>query len=56
MMKNSLLMLTVLVSALLTLSGCEAIGGVFRAGMWAGVIVVIIVVALVLWLLSKMRK
>lgn len=40
----------------ITLTSCEAIGGIFKAGMWVGVIVVVIIVALVLWLLSKAKK
>lgn len=38
------------------LSSCEAIGGIFKAGMWVGVIVVVLIVALVLWLIGKVRK
>lgn len=38
------------------LTSCAAIGGVFKAGMWAGVIVVVLIIALVLWLINKMRK
>jgi hypothetical protein len=38
------------------LSSCAAIGGIFKAGMWVGVIVVVIIVALVLWLIGKARK
>lgn len=38
------------------LTSCQAVGDVFKAGMWVGVIVVILVVALVLWLIGKMRK
>jgi hypothetical protein len=38
------------------LSSCEAIGGVFKAGMYMGVILVVIVVILVLWVMRKMRK
>ncbi|WP_165499796.1 hypothetical protein [Pedobacter frigidisoli] len=36
-----------------TLSSCELIGGIFKAGVWSGVIVVVIVVALLIWILSK---
>ncbi len=49
----------VLIGSLLLLSisltSCEAIGGIFKAGMWMGVIVVIIVIALILWLIRKAR-
>lgn len=35
------------------LSSCAAIGDIFEAGMWIGVIGVVLVVALVFWLFSK---
>jgi hypothetical protein len=41
--------------ALLTLfSSCEVIGGIFKAGMWTGVILVVVVVGLVIFLLAKL--
>jgi len=55
MIKNSLIAL-LLLSATTTLAGCEMVGEVFKAGMWIGVIVVVAVIALVLWLLRKMRR
>lgn len=39
-----------------TLSGCEAIAGIFKAGIWTGVIVIVVVVALILWLVGRGRK
>jgi hypothetical protein len=45
-----------LLVTLSTLTSCEAIGDIFQAGMWMGVIVVVLVIALVLWLLRKIRK
>ena len=38
------------------LSSCEAIAGIFKAGMWVGVIGVVVLVLIVLWLISKVRK
>ena len=35
------------------LTSCEAIGGIFKAGIWTGVIAIVVVVALVIWLISK---
>jgi hypothetical protein len=43
-----------LLAILLSLSSCELIGGIFKAGVWAGVILVVVIVGLVLFLLSKM--
>ncbi len=55
MIKNSLIaVLIITVSG--TFAGCEALGDIFQAGMWIGVIVVVAVIALVLWLLRKMRR
>ncbi|WP_316734854.1 hypothetical protein [Pedobacter aquatilis] len=36
-----------------TLSSCELAQGIFKAGVWSGIIIVVIVVALVIWILSK---
>ncbi|KRT16978.1 hypothetical protein ASU31_04660 [Pedobacter ginsenosidimutans] len=36
-----------------TLSSCELVEGIFKAGVWVGVIVVVVVVALLIWILSK---
>ena len=41
---------------LTTLSSCEAIAGIFKAGIWTGVIVIVLIVALVLWLIGRGRK
>ncbi|WP_169305068.1 hypothetical protein [Pedobacter cryotolerans] len=36
-----------------TLTSCDLITGIFEAGVWAGAIVVVLVLALVIWLISK---
>jgi cytosine/uracil/thiamine/allantoin permease len=36
-----------------TLTSCELIEGIFKAGVWSGVIIVVIVLALIIWLISK---
>jgi len=36
-----------------TLSSCELVEGIFKAGVWSGIIIVVIVVALIIWILSK---
>jgi len=42
-----------LLAMLLTLSSCELIGDIFKAGVWTGVILVVIVVGLVIFFLAK---
>ncbi|HVW94805.1 MAG TPA: hypothetical protein VHA56_02385 [Mucilaginibacter sp.] len=41
--------------ALLCLSSCSAIAGIFKAGAAVGVIAVIIVIALIIWIASLFR-
>ncbi len=48
---SSLLIIT---SAIMLLSSCEVIGGIFKAGVWSGIIMVVIVLVLIIWLLSKL--
>ena len=40
----------------ITLSGCELIGDIFQAGMAVGVFIVIAVLAIVVFLVSKVRR
>lgn len=40
----------------MTLTSCEVIGGIFKAGIWVGIILVVAVVALVMWLVNKGRR
>ncbi|QFG53023.1 phosphatidate cytidylyltransferase [Chryseobacterium sp.] len=49
-------LLSLVVFALLTLTGCEAIGTIFEAGMWWGIILVVGVIGLVLWMLTRGKK
>ena len=38
----------------LFLTSCQAIGDIFAAGAWTGIIGVIVVIAIVIWLVSKL--
>jgi hypothetical protein len=40
----------------IALSGCELIGDIFQAGMAVGVFLVIAVIALVIFLIGKVRR
>jgi hypothetical protein len=37
-------------------SSCQAIEGIFKLGVWVGVIAVIVVIALIFWIISKVGK
>ena len=47
------LLLVLLVASAMSLSGCEAIGTIFKAGVWAGVLAVVIVIAIVGFIAAK---
>lgn len=53
-MKQYPYILTMMLIAMVTLSSCEVIGGIFKAGVWVGVLAVIGVVALIIFLISRM--
>jgi hypothetical protein len=46
----------VLVSLLLLLSSCEAIQGIFKAGVYTGIIAVVLVVGVIIWILAKLSR
>ena len=37
------------------LPGCEIVGEIFKAGVWVGVILVVVVIGLIVWLFSRAR-
>jgi cytosine/uracil/thiamine/allantoin permease len=45
--------LTLLALIITTLSSCELVEGIFKAGVWSGVIIVVVILALVIWLISR---
>ncbi|MEI5985572.1 MULTISPECIES: hypothetical protein [Sphingobacterium] len=35
------------------LTGCSVIEGIFKAGLWSGIIFVVVIVALLIWLITR---
>lgn len=54
-MKKYTYLFTLLV-LMVSLSSCEVVGGIFKAGVWTGIIAVVLVVALIIWLISRATK
>jgi hypothetical protein len=50
------LLLTFIVLSSLMFGGCEIVGGIFKAGVWVGVIAVVLVLLLVGFLATKLRR
>jgi hypothetical protein len=55
MKKYSYLWLCAL-AMVMTLSSCQVIGGIFKAGFWTAIIVVVLVVGIILWLVGRGRR
>ena len=47
-------LLPAILMASVLLSGCQAIGDIFKAGMWTGVIVVILIIAIIIFIVAKL--
>jgi len=56
MQSTTVMRLVLLVSLAMAASGCEAIGMIFKAGMVTGVIVVVVIVLIAGYLVSKLRR
>jgi len=55
MKQNALLLLSALVLSS-TLTSCELVEGVFKAGFWSAIILIVLVVVLILWLIGRSRR
>jgi hypothetical protein len=56
MTRGSASRLLLLVLLALVASGCSVIGGVFKAGIWLGAIVVILIVVTIMFIVGKARR
>jgi hypothetical protein len=45
-----------LLALLPLLNGCAVIGGIFKAGVWVGVLIVVVIIAIIIWVISKASK
>ena len=52
-MQRTPLFTIAIIAAAMTLSGCEMIGDILQAGIWMGIILVVIVIAIIYWLYRK---
>jgi hypothetical protein len=55
-MVPSLRLLIVALGSACTLAGCETIGDIFKAGVWTGVIIVVVVIAAIIFGVSRLFK
>lgn len=53
---KKLILFTLSFALLGTLTGCQAVETIFKAGMWWAFLLVALVIAVILWALSKRKK
>lgn len=53
---KNLSLLALLVFVAVSSAGCGLVEGIFKAGLWVGVIMVTLVVVAILWIVGKMRR
>jgi hypothetical protein len=53
MKRNNLLALITLSISTIMLSSCAVIGGIFKAGVWTGIILVAIVIAIFIFIFTR---
>lgn len=54
--KKNLSLLTLLMILAVSSAGCEVVGGIFKAGIWVGVIMVALILVAVFWIMGKVRR
>jgi hypothetical protein len=55
-LSSTIYTIIILLAISMSLSSCEAIAGIFKAGMWTGIIVVALIVGLILYFIGRSRK
>jgi len=50
------LLLTLITVSALMFAGCEVVGGIFKAGVWVGVVAVVLVIFGIGFLATKLRR
>ena len=56
LMQATLIRVLILVVLAVSTAGCDLVEGIFKAGVWVGVIAVIAVVLLLVFIVSKLRR
>ncbi|MBA2499945.1 MAG: hypothetical protein H0V30_09490 [Chitinophagaceae bacterium] len=50
------LLLFYVILIITTLSSCELVGDILEFGIWVGVIIVVAIIALIWWIVSRFRR
>ena len=53
-MQNTIIRVLLLLTVVLSLTGCSVVEGIFKAGMGVGIFIVIAILAVILFIVSKL--
>ena len=53
---NQIELLSLMIVLTIFTTGCEAIQGIFKAGVWSGVLMVVGIIALAIFIISRLFK
>jgi len=53
-MKNNIIRSLLLLAVTLTVTSCEVIGGIFKAGMGFGIFIIVVVIAIIALIIGKL--
>jgi TRAP-type mannitol/chloroaromatic compound transport system permease large subunit len=52
---NHLIFVSLMILSL-SMSSCRVVGDIFKAGVWTGFFLIVVVIALVIWLITRFRR
>ncbi|MDR6968618.1 Na+-transporting methylmalonyl-CoA/oxaloacetate decarboxylase gamma subunit [Flavobacterium arsenatis] len=55
-MKNYILRISLMLMVLLTFTSCEVVEGIFNLGVGVGIFIVIAILAVIIWIISRFKK
>jgi len=53
---NSFFIAALTTFLMVSLSSCAAIAGIFKAGVWTGIIIVVVIIAIIIWIISRVTR
>ena len=56
MKKIKLPFIAAILSVMVLLSSCQVVGGIFKAGVWVGIFIVVLIIAVIVFIASRAGK
>jgi fatty acid desaturase len=56
LLKMKKLLTLLLVLTAIFLNSCAVVGGIFKAGVWVGILIVVFIIGIIIWLVTRSGK